>query len=1232
MIRKKLLSVCLALALCLSLLPTMALADDTHSDHAVCVSEGNCTNSDHADSHGTVTWTAWTDIDSLPNSTGSYYLTADVTISATWEVPTGKTQLCLNGHTIKYENSTAQGSVIKVPDEATLTITDCASTPGKITGGTGTDTNYSNTSPILSDSYFGGGIFVEGTLNLYGGNIEGNRIPSDNSPRHGGGGGIFVNGTNACFNMYGGVVQDNEAYGAGAGVLCYQSRFNMYGGEITKHSQKVYNGAVCLDTGSTMTMTGGTIAGNIGSDEQIYICKDANLIVAGDSAVIAETSDQSAIYAFNGGEVEIKNGNIRNEIALVQKSKLTMSEGAVQDIRVSRGSSVMVSGGKINQGITVGSDDSDYFGWGTVTLSGAPEISGINLANENNVIIIGGELTYSTPIPVTKGGGVLTRDWSTYMNNTTAADYFNCGEYELQQISKELHLVSPGDHVDGSILFDNDLQSLDMDKKGSYVISESKNYYLSNVYTIGNSSSIEPTLFIGDGTSEITVNLCLNGYCLTRPQSHEVDSPVIIVRENATLNLYDCEDTGAITGGKGRTAKKDGNTYSYGGGILVYGTLNMYGGSITGNSANSEGVASGFGGGVYVAPGGSFTMSGGSITNNTAKTTGGGVTVAGAGDAVPVSAPLTTPVTVGGGSDDGVIDSWKDGGTVEGSAELQSLSLAASAPINSTAASFTLSGGSITGNAAEIAGGVNVRGVMTVGSSSAITVTRNTAGESEASNVYFPEPHTDITVNSIPTDGTSIGVRMAAPGQFAAMGSDVDEVQAKLFFTSDDVDYNVLAMQDGLKLGKQHSAPNIQIDYQDETLTGFDASASYTINGEAVIPEADGTIAIKRDWFGTSISIVQKGDGDVADSEAQSLNIPARPVAPDVTGGTLKINGADTTMEYSTDHGATWTAFTDETVSSITAGAYLVRVAPVAGISFASENTEVTVAQRSSGGVVATYNVTVEDTEHGTVTARPTRPTRGQTVTITTDPDEGYEVGTVTVTDRNGNRVTVEDNGDGTYTFTQPGSNVTVFVTFREMDEVANCPHDETCPMYGFTDLNLSAWYHDGIHYCLENGLMIGTGDDIFSPDGTTTRAQIVTILWRLEGEPVVNYLLPFDDVASGEWYTEAVRWAASESIVGGYGGGLFGTNDAVTREQLAAILYRYAAYKGYDVSIGEDTNILSYDDFADLSEYAIPAMRWACGAGIVNGTSESTLTPQGEATRAQVAAMLMRFCENIVQ
>ena len=125
---------------------------------------------------------------------------------------------------------------------------------------------------------------------------------------------------------------------------------------------------------------------------------------------------------------------------------------------------------------------------------------------------------------------------------------------------------------------------------------------------------------------------------------------------------------------------------------------------------------------------------------------------------------------------------------------------------------------------------------------------------------------------------------------------------------------------------------------------------------------------------------------------------------------------------------------------------------------------------------------------------------------------------------------------------------------------------------------------------------------------------------------------MDFTDVAEGEWYTDAVRWAAGADIVGGYGNGEFGADDTITREQLAAILYRYAVYKGYDVSVGEDTNLLSYADFADLSEYAIPAMQWACGAGIVNGTSESTLTPQGEATRAQVAAMLQRFCQQYAQ
>ena len=191
------------------------------------------------------------------------------------------------------------------------------------------------------------------------------------------------------------------------------------------------------------------------------------------------------------------------------------------------------------------------------------------------------------------------------------------------------------------------------------------------------------------------------------------------------------------------------------------------------------------------------------------------------------------------------------------------------------------------------------------------------------------------------------------------------------------------------------------------------------------------------------------------------------------------------------------------------------------------------------------------------------------------------------------------------------------------------CAKDDSCPLGAFGDLTATAWYHDGVHYCLENGLMRGVSGGKFLPDGSTTRAQLVTILWRLEGSPETTGAVRFGDTASGAWYTEAVRWAAGCGVVKGYDNGCFGPNDAVTREQMAAILYRYAQHKGYDVSAGEDTNILSFDDAFAVSEYAIPAMQWACGSGMVHGIARDgrmLLAPRDTTTRAQTATLLMRF------
>ena len=138
---------------------------------------------------------------------------------------------------------------------------------------------------------------------------------------------------------------------------------------------------------------------------------------------------------------------------------------------------------------------------------------------------------------------------------------------------------------------------------------------------------------------------------------------------------------------------------------------------------------------------------------------------------------------------------------------------------------------------------------------------------------------------------------------------------------------------------------------------------------------------------------------------------------------------------------------------------------------------------------------------------------------------------------------------------------------------------------------------------------------------------MIVTILYHLEGSPEVANST-FTDVANTDYYAKAVAWAEKNGIVSGYGNGQFGPNDSIAREQLATIMYRYTMYKKYDTSVGEDTNILSYNDISELSEYAVSSMQWACGSGLVNGMGEGKLAPKGNATRAQVAVILMKYCE----
>ena len=179
-----------------------------------------------------------------------------------------------------------------------------------------------------------------------------------------------------------------------------------------------------------------------------------------------------------------------------------------------------------------------------------------------------------------------------------------------------------------------------------------------------------------------------------------------------------------------------------------------------------------------------------------------------------------------------------------------------------------------------------------------------------------------------------------------------------------------------------------------------------------------------------------------------------------------------------------------------------------------------------------------------------------------------------------------------------------------------------------FDDVKDGAWYKDDVAFVKENGLMSGTDSNKFSPDISTSRGMIVTILNRLDGSKKAGHESGFFDVKEGSYYQNAVNWAAENNIVKGYSNTEFGPNDRITREQMAAILYRYSEYKGYNVSLSDEKGLNGFSDYKTVSEYAITPMSWAVEKGLIKGLPDNTVNPKGEASRAQVAAIMHRFCE----
>ena len=198
----------------------------------------------------------------------------------------------------------------------------------------------------------------------------------------------------------------------------------------------------------------------------------------------------------------------------------------------------------------------------------------------------------------------------------------------------------------------------------------------------------------------------------------------------------------------------------------------------------------------------------------------------------------------------------------------------------------------------------------------------------------------------------------------------------------------------------------------------------------------------------------------------------------------------------------------------------------------------------------------------------------------------------------------------------------------EEPDETEEIKETETI---SFKDVKENDWFYEAVSYAVENGLMSGMSEDIFAPNTPLTREMLAVVLYNVEGQPEGTEANTFTDVKGDMWYTEAILWANANGIVAGYDNGAYGVGDLITREQFATILYRYAQFKGYDTTQG-GMAVREFSDYENISDYARPAMAWAVNAGIMGGMDDGTLMPQGKATRAEAANMLMNFCENIVK
>ena len=680
-------------------------------------------------------------------------------------------------------------------------------------------------------------------------------------------------------------------------------------------------------------------------------------------------------------------------------------------------------------------------------------------------------------------------------------------------------------------------------------------------------------------------------------------------------------------------------------------SLSVNGGSLTatGKSEDGAGIRYIFGSSSSGSGKPSLTVSGNAIVK-AINSNGGGIVT---------NSSTTTTVTPTVGGENGGIVFDKGTGTVYGAVTLQedltigedeSLTLAKNASLSAGGYNVIVDGGTLDSNLATSLGNSVIYKVtsvslnknnltLDVGKSETLTATitpsnatnQNVTWESSDSNgIVTISPDTADSKNATITatgagtttikatvDGKSAecSVTVKAPTTIPVTGVSLNKASTTLTVGDTETLTATVAPEDATNKAVTWSS-------NDSTVATVDESGKVT----AVAP-GEATITVTtEDGSKTATCTVIVHTATTITTQPQSVSVTEGQSATfsvTATGDNLRyqwqINSGN---GWSAITGATDASYTiDRTTTAMSGNQYHCIVIGDGGETTSSAATLTVRPYAPPYTGKYSYDIVSDVGENGTIDVD-RYATEGDEVTITVTPDEAYKLDDLSVT-ANGKDVELTANSDGTYTFTMPSADVRITATFAEDPDWTEPEEPATDVSDIFLDVTPNAWYKDAVQYAYDSGLMTGVSANEFAPEATTTRAMIVSMLARLEGVESAESA-GFTDVAADDWYATAVNWAASVGITSGTGDGNFSPNAAITREQLAAILMNYAQYKGQDTSARATLD--TYNDAAAISSWANDVMSWAVAEGLLTGVTNDQLQPQGNATRAQVAAILERF------